>query len=284
MAGRGAPKESRGRAETAEQAVRTAFMMPRGLPWLFVCAVACPSGPPNSSEAHADEPSALARSSSPVIVELFTSEGCSSCPPADALLADLARSNPAIETLEFHIDYWDALGWPDRFSSPDYTARQRSYARSFGVSELYTPQMIVDGADAFAGSNANRARTSITQALGRPPRARVSVRTSASGPGAIAIAYDIVGAPSGATLTLVAIEHSASSAVQAGENSGRMLYHTNVVRALRVVPLAGSRGSATLLVPASLHGALGEVVAYVQSAGDGAGLPVLGATSAPLPM
>src|SRR5579872_1033847 len=117
------------------------------------------SGAAGIAEARADElptsPGGIA------VVELFTSEGCSSCPPADLALADLERQSRAVYALEFHVDYWDRLGWPDRFSSPDWTRRQREYAEAFGARGLYTPQMIVGGTDAFTGSDRARAQADV---------------------------------------------------------------------------------------------------------------------------
>src|SRR4051794_4919270 len=96
----------------------------------------------------------------PVVVELFTSQGCSSCPPADALLSELSQ-RPEVIALGFHIDYWDNLGWKDPLSSPAATARQRDYARQFGRMQVYTPQLVVDGTDEAVGSD----RTAVLQAL-----------------------------------------------------------------------------------------------------------------------
>src|SRR2546430_9680821 len=103
----------------------------------------------------------------PIVVELFTSEGCSSCPPADALLAELA-GRPDVLALSFHVDYWDRLGWKDPFSSPDATRRQHGYAEPFGISTGYTPQMVVDGRWQAVGSD----RSEVEQALGSAPRSR----------------------------------------------------------------------------------------------------------------
>src|SRR5579862_6113558 len=117
--------------------------------------------------------SALAASAAdrpvPVIVELFTSEGCSSCPAADRLLARLEQMQPIagaqVIAVEEHVDYWNQLGWTDPFSSPQYRARQNDYGKAFRVSDIYTPQMIVNGQSAFVGSDAGRAYHEIEAAL-----------------------------------------------------------------------------------------------------------------------
>ncbi len=133
-------------------------------------------------EARADESSSTTNPGGFAVVELFTSEGCSSCPPADVLLSDLERQVRSIFVLEFHVDYWDGLGWPDRFSSPDWTGRQRAYSRSFGTSELYTPEMIVGGTDPFNGTDRGRAAGSPRIARASGAHSRVGSVTG-RGPG-----------------------------------------------------------------------------------------------------
>src|SRR5580765_6039090 len=119
---------------------------------------------------------ATAQPRTPVIVELFTSEGCSSCPPADRLLAHLEKEQPIsgvqVIALGQHVDYWNELGWPDRFASRAYTARQQDYGRGFTIESVYTPQMVVNGQAQFTGGDAERATREIRKAA-EGPRARV---------------------------------------------------------------------------------------------------------------
>src|SRR5215475_7917611 len=126
----------------------------------------------NADSKNADQPVR------PVIVELFTSEGCSSCPPADALLARLDHEqrigNAEIIALEEHVDYWDQLGWNDPFSGKQWTERQEDYANAFGNAGVYTPQMVIDGRVEFVGSAQNKARNAIAEAA-KEPKAEVSI-------------------------------------------------------------------------------------------------------------
>jgi hypothetical protein len=224
------------------------------------------------------------------VVELFTSEGCSSCPAADDVLADLSRSprSPAagglVFTLAFHVDYWDDLGWPDRFASPELTARQRGYARAFGLRGMYTPQMVVGGTEQFTGSDRDSADAAIARALAHPAPVHLTLRAKKIVPGSFAVDWTATGVPAGEQLSLALVETATSTAVRAGENAGRTLHHANVVRALVSLPLSGPSGTATLALPAGKTMGPGAVVAFAQHpASAGGGMPVDGATSTPLP-
>jgi hypothetical protein len=218
------------------------------------------------------------------VVELFTSEGCSSCPPADAVLADLVRSGRPVHALAFHVDYWNDLGWPDRFSSADATARQRAYGRALGASGVYTPQAVVGGVDAFVGSDRARLDESLARAGARRPAVTLVVRARAAGPGAVAVDYEAHDAPARAVLDLAVVERAATTQVRAGENAGRTLHHANVVRAFAAVPLDQPAGTATLPLPGGLRGDAGDVIAYVQlPAAPGGGMPIVGSARAALP-
>jgi hypothetical protein len=250
--------------------------------WLLLAAGAVGCRAPGSSaiaEARADEPH---RAPGIAVVELFTSEGCSSCPPADGVLAELSRQGKddglPVYAIAFHVDYWDDLGWPDRFASPEHTARQFAYGRAFGTRRMYTPQMIVDGSDAFVGSDRGRAFDGVAKALSRRATASVSLHARASGPGAVTVDYAVQGAPAGAVLSIVVVDRSASVAVRAGENAGRTLHHTDTARALATVDLARPAGTQVLQLPSDATP--DGVLAFVQlpGTGPGDGMPIVGAS------
>lgn len=197
-------------------------------------------------------------------VELFTSEGCSSCPPADQVLAEVARRSGAdVYALSFHVDYWDDLGWPDPFSAPENTRRQRSYARALGGG-TYTPEMIVNGAEGFVGGDRARALRTIDAALARP--ARVAIALSVERRGDVVTAhYRTAGAPAAAEVAVAWVERSREVDVRRGENAGRRLRHANVVRAWSSLALGGDgAGVQALRVPAGASAGGAEVVAWVQ--------------------
>ncbi len=181
----------------------------------------------------------------PVVVELFTSEGCSSCPPADALLARLSREQPVagaeVIALELHVDYWNYLGWTDPFSSAAFTTRQRAYADAFGQRGVYTPQLVVDGTADLLGSNEPGARAAIATAA-REAKARVEVTRSGD---RVSIAVTDASEKAGpADVWLAITEDGLATAVRRGENAGATLAHGPVVRALdRVATLSGAPGA-----------------------------------------
>jgi hypothetical protein len=180
----------------------------------------------------------------PVVVELFTSEGCSSCPPADALLAELDRTQPVPEALiiplEEHVDYWNSDGWRDPFSSSVFTARQEAYARRFGIAGPYTPQMVVAGRTDVLGSAGGQARAAVAAAA-HLPQVEVSLTVSTGAPpDAILhtrIQVNSLPAEAGeaAKVYLAVTENALASNVSAGENSGRRLEHRAVVRKISLM-------------------------------------------------
>ena len=176
----------------------------------------------------------------PVLVELFTSEGCSSCPPADALLERLDRSQPVsgaeLIVLSEHVDYWNGIGWRDPYSSHEYSERQSAYAAQFGLGSIYTPQMIVDGYLEFVGSDERRASQAIKEAA-KVNKARVSITLVSSDNKATVIHVDAGPLPSAtdtqsADVFLAIADNSDESQVSGGENAGRKLEHVAVLRKL----------------------------------------------------
>ncbi|MBS1789861.1 MAG: DUF1223 domain-containing protein [Acidobacteria bacterium] len=176
----------------------------------------------------------------PVIVELFTSEGCSSCPPADKVLAELESAQPVagaeIIAMSEHVDYWNYIGWSDPFSSEAFSARQQAYAPVFRNDGVYTPQMVVDGQAEFVGSNTDKAKTAIARAA-KLPKGLVSIQPE-RGAQTLKLKINVAKLPavSGsdfADVLLAITETNLSSQVVRGENSGRRLVHTAVVREMR---------------------------------------------------
>jgi hypothetical protein len=178
----------------------------------------------------------------PVVLELFTSEGCSSCPPADQVLSKLVREQPVVGAeiigLGLHVDYWDQLGWKDPASSHDATERQQEYSREFGEDRVYTPQAVIDGRDELVGSDEGGVKRAVAKAA-RQPHARMTVSASASGDGVVATVavFDLPDAEKNSSVQglVFLTEDGITSAVRRGENGGRTLHHDAVVR--RIVPV-----------------------------------------------
>jgi hypothetical protein len=164
--------------------------------------------------------------SSPVVVELFTSQGCSSCPPADALLRELA-AEPGVIALALHVDYWDYLGWQDSFASPAFTARQKGYAKAAHSRRFYTPQMVVQGKDRLVGHDAARIGRSIAAHRALPAAVDLQVEVDDD---ALRISLAPMDVPVGlADIHVVRYLPSREVEIEAGENAGKTIDYTNIV-------------------------------------------------------
>jgi hypothetical protein len=225
----------------------------------------------------------------PVLVELFTSEGCSSCPPADALLAKLDKDQPIqgaeIIILGEHVDYWDQQGWHDRFSSHQYTERQNDYGERLHVENVYTPQMIVDGTEQFLGNDAAHAQKSIQQAA-QKSKLSLSLSKPVVDGRKVSASISLTASPASqprADLYAALVDPIDVTDVRKGENSGRRLQHAGVVRSLQRVGslknLAAGPVSFTLNAPADATPEQMRLVVFAQQGGPGA---VLGAVSGPV--
>ena len=195
------------------------------------------------------------RARQPVIVELFTSEGCSSCPPADALLQKLDQTQPVtgalVIALSEHVDYWDRLGWKDPFSSPVYTRRQEAYGRRFRLDGVYTPQVVIDGTSEAVGSDALQIQSAILQSI-KADKLQVQISPvfkNSRGEAVVHVQVDASGksaARPDARLMIALAENAVVSHVLRGENGGRKLDHVAVVRSLMDLgPLEAARGFGT---------------------------------------
>jgi hypothetical protein len=180
----------------------------------------------------------------PVIVELFTSEGCSSCPAADRLLSRLEQTQPVagaqVVAIEEHVDYWNQLGWTDPFSSPQFRARQNDYAVTFHASNIYTPQMVVNGQSEFVGSDMNRAYHEIGSAAQAATTA-IDLRSvpNSADPDLLDLSVQVTNLKTAkwrdSNVYLAVTENGLTTFVPRGENSGRTLRHSSVVRSFGVI-------------------------------------------------
>ncbi|WP_263377673.1 DUF1223 domain-containing protein [Granulicella paludicola] len=173
----------------------------------------------------------------PVLVELFTSEGCSSCPPADALLAKLdgtvLASGQQVIAVEEHVAYWDQLGWKDPFSSQFFSDRQNTYGENSGVDEIYTPQVVVNGVQGVLGSDSDAVQKAI-QTQGKPLPLAVKVLSYAPNGMSLSVVFSASGEvpKGGAEVLAMLVDDHDSTQVQRGENAGRTLAHVSVVRSV----------------------------------------------------
>jgi hypothetical protein len=209
--------------------------------------------------------SAAAADRAPVLVELFTSEGCSSCPPADLLLEKL---DPAAVVLGEHVTYWDTNQWRDRFSLADLTSRQQGYAERFHLDSTYTPEMVINGTVEFNGSNARRAADEIAKAS---DRAKVVPRLAWADRG---VQIQIDGARVGDRVYLALADDTAASSVKGGENNGHQLHHVAVCRELRKAGKVPPGGAFYQLIDLPAKARRQRVIVWTQAGETG---PVAGA-------
>jgi hypothetical protein len=181
---------------------------------------------------------AFAAAPHPVLVELFTSQGCSSCPPADKLAATLAK-DPNTFVVSFNVDYWDYLGWRDTLAKPEYSQRQYDYAKSRGDGSVYTPQMVVNGKTHAVGSNKGEVKAHIAAASAESFAVPLTMAYDRK---EISISIPKAKATTEATLWLMAVESEVTQKIERGENAGESIVYVNVVRNL--VPAAMWKGEA----------------------------------------
>lgn len=173
-----------------------------------------------------------------VVVELFTSQGCSSCPPADAIIRNLARDQSLhgkVIPLAFHVDYWNHLGWSDPFSSKEWSRRQMFYVRAMSLNSAYTPQAVVNGVEQFVGSRGSAMQSAIAEAARRAPIGRVAV-TATRAPNEI-VATVSGEAPPGYDAVLIVFQNDVTTDIAGGENEGKRPTEDAIVRKLQKVAI-----------------------------------------------
>ena len=214
------------------------------------------------------------------VLELFTSEGCSSCPPADKLLTKIQQESKgkAVYLLAYHVDYWDRLGWKDPFSQADFSKRQSRYAKWLG-SHLYTPQLIVNGKAGLVGSNEPAIRNAIERELVANPVATLTLQAHQEGE-KLKVNYQVTQAVKSGRLLIAIVQKNAQSKVERGENAGRTLSHVQIVHAVQNEPLSRSgAGNTDVALPKDFTTQNWEVLGLLQDPNNG---EILGAAKAEL--
>lgn len=195
------------------------------------------------------------------VVELFTSQGCSSCPPADRVLRNIhtiaTQRNLPVYVLSFHVDYWNRLGWKDPYSDPVWSKRQREYAESLRSDRVYTPQLVVNGIDAFVGSNGRKAIAAINRGLAASPDVRLSadidlpVESDETSPITVMVKLNFEGDSEPLDIHAAVVSTPAANEVPRGENAGSTLAHVHVVRSLTTNSLSSGEHSMAVKVDAA---------------------------------
>jgi hypothetical protein len=204
------------------------------------------------------------------VVELFTSEGCSSCPPADELVDKIQKRNQDnVYILAFHVDYWDHQGWKDAFGDPAFTKRQRQYAEWLDLQTLYTPQIVVNGTSEYVGSHSGPILGAIADGLDQESTKTLILEGTVEGD-KVNIRYEGDGDEKNSELVLALVQQSAQSSVRAGENSGRRLSHVQIVRRMVHVPLGVDRKKEIAMeLPGDFTEKGWEIIGFVQNKMEG---------------
>lgn len=201
------------------------------------------------------------------IVELFTSQGCSSCPSADLLLreaVDKKHQNGEVYGLSFHVSYWNRLGWTDPYSSNQFTDRQKWYASKMKLGRIYTPQMVVDGQDEFVGSQKSLLEKSLKASFNDNKKSMVSISDVKKSENKLTVSYACENISGNELLNIALVQKEASNHVPRGENKNKTLVHANVVRAFTSTP-AKTNGSVSISLPELSENADYDIIAYIQN-------------------
>jgi hypothetical protein len=217
------------------------------------------------------------------VVELYTSEGCSSCPPADEAIAKLQKEvgDKPIYVLAYHVDYWNRLGWKDIFSNADYSKRQKDYAQYLKISSVYTPQVIVNGKTEFVGSEDATLHNAVKAALQKEAPAQLTLSNVKTEGNQLQVNYHTESNGNHSELLLALVQKSAQSHVKAGENSGRTLSHVQIVQKLQSIVLSNNKsGAESISLPVGFNPQGWELIGFIQNTTTG---EITGAAKAAFP-
>lgn len=217
-----------------------------------------------SAKPEETKPVSVKGSYAPVaVLELFTSEGCSSCPSADKLLPQLVRLDSNIIPLSFHVDYWNRLGWTDPFSSSEYSERQRNYARQLNLESVYTPQLVINGEYELVGSNRSNAEATIKKVLKEKSLVQIDISNVKISDNKVSFISTISGEYKKTHLLAALVQKQATVKIKAGENGGVTLTHINIVRAF-ATQNAASQNNFELEIPQKMMNSDWQIVVYAQ--------------------
>ncbi|PKW30326.1 DUF1223 domain-containing protein [Flavobacterium lindanitolerans] len=205
------------------------------------------------------------------VVELFTSEGCSSCPPADELLANIQNETKGknVYVLAFHVDYWNRLGWKDRFSKEEFTDRQRQYQKWLGLNVMYTPQFVINGTSEFAGDSKLTLYKQVSKALNNIAESNLHLDAKTTG-NSLKVHYKTDRISENSSLFLAIVTKKASTKVERGENTGVLLNHVQIVSSSYTFTLKGKEDVVEILKPSSVNSKDYELIGFVQNNETGA--------------
>lgn len=193
------------------------------------------------AETTAEKPFAL--------VQLFTSQGCSSCPPADRLLDEVKENYDNVAVLSYHVDYWNRLGWKDPFSKKEYTDLQYAYGQKFGDGRVYTPQAVINGSLHFVGSNEAKMKGNLSKFLKNSAENTIAISEISKSEKSVSFKYKLTGKRSSKKLKVALVIDSRETPVRRGENGGKKLLNTNIVVQEIAIPASETLGSLEINIP-----------------------------------
>jgi len=224
---------------------------------------------PSTASPKKDNPPVIGKGFA--LLELFTSEGCSSCPAADDLLAKIQKESKdkPVYVLAYHVDYWNRLGWKDVFSNAEFSKRQIAYGQWLNNPQIYTPQVVINGKAEYIGSDEPALRDAISGALAGTASVSIALQVQED-KDKLAINYQVTGSSATDRLLIALVQKSAISKVAAGENSGRTLAHAQIVRQLQTVNLnSDKKGTSYIKAPQGFNPQGWEVVGFIQNSTTG---------------